>query len=70
MPTPSFQVWIVRQRRRDDEVGQFAREACNDGNLVEWTTRDLCINDLATQGAAQRFIDGARSAWNEYERSS
>jgi len=70
MPKPAFPVWIFRQRSRGDDVGQFAKEACNEGNLAEWTTRDLCINDLTTRGAAQRFIDGARSAWNEYERST
>ena len=63
-----FSKWLATQRERTDEVGRFAREAFNDGNAVDWDSRQTCIDDLAGRGAKGWWIDAAQIAWDEYER--
>ncbi len=69
MAAQSFRQWIDHQRERSDEVGQFAREA-HGSNVTDWINRDACLADLSLGGAADRFVQWAHLAWDDYEKST
>ena len=70
MAAQSFRQWIDHQRERIDEVGQFAREAHTAALPSDWINRDACLADLSLRGAADRFVQWAHLAWDDYEKST
>lgn len=64
----NFTGWLGRQRRRDDPVGDLARDARQD---VLWprTARTLAAfqRHLQDQRAIEPALDALERAWSEYQ---
>ena len=66
----SFLVWLAKQARRDDPVGDSARDMLDD---PDWppiaTTFETARAYLESVHASPKAIEALREAWTEWGRS-
>jgi uncharacterized protein YozE (UPF0346 family) len=66
--TPFFR-WLSKQRKREDTIGDFARDAVADFNFPRWAGDcDAIANYLRAQDACNGAIGVLCEAWAEWER--
>jgi len=66
----TFLVWLALQARRDDPVGDSARDMLDDPDWPQTaTTFDSASAYLRSVNASPKAIEALREAWNEWERT-
>lgn len=72
----TFKAWLRTQKRRDDPVGDFARDALEDRRFPRVSTDTLgggwtkVRRHLQAIGACDSAEDAGFQAWREYQRAA
>ena len=67
----TFLVWLAQQARRDDPVGDCARDMLDDPDWPQSaTTFETARAYLEGVSASPKAIDALRLAWDEWQRAS
>jgi uncharacterized protein YozE (UPF0346 family) len=66
----TFLVWLAQQARRDDPVGDSARDMLDDPDWPPTATSfETAWAYLESVNASQKAIEALREAWNEWGRA-
>lgn len=71
MTEPTFRAWLKQQRKRNDAVGDLARDTVAD--LRCWhgkTARHLMLHMIAEHDAIPGAIKALGQAWAEYREAT
>jgi len=63
----SFTGWLKRQHRRNDPIGDLARDVLRDPNWPRGRTLKPFLEYLTRQGASERARAALEKAWREYQ---
>ncbi len=65
----AFLIWLAQQARRDDPVGDCARDMLDDPDWPQTaTTFDTAHAYLTSINASTNALDALREAWDEWQR--
>jgi hypothetical protein len=61
-----FRGWLSHQQKRDDTVGDIARDVALDHCMPYTITRTMLFSHLRDHGASDACIVAAHRAWHEW----
>ncbi|SEI14912.1 YozE SAM-like fold [Paraburkholderia hospita] len=71
VPRRSFQTWLGRQTKRDDAIGDLARDVRSSGDAPKGrVSRYGWLGYLRARNACREAIEAFREAWTEFEEES
>jgi len=65
----SFNIWLFRQKTRDDPVGHLGRDACEEDEKGKWPERGTMqqyLDHLRDEGSDESSMKALEQAWFEY----
>jgi hypothetical protein len=66
-PDEGYAPWLLRQNKRDDRVGDLARDLGEDSRSVPATRAEPLVQYLVDHGACEGAVASAWEAWSEYK---
>lgn len=66
-----FNRWLRRQRKRDDPVGDLARDSAKDPRWPRHANlKRSFVRYLSSRGVAEKVLASFESAWQEFQEAS